>query len=133
VGSIALSVGGNWLFREWWGHWGIALVTSLVSYINTIILYVVFRYRHGPLDEPGLLRRFVNHFLLSILLGIVLFGLSRTFVSPHEPLTTPIQLSYFAGVLSVGGAVYFALAYLFKIEEVLTLGRKLTRRLKRGR
>jgi putative peptidoglycan lipid II flippase len=133
VGSIALSIGGNWLFREWWGHWGIALVTSLVSYVNTIILYAIFRHRHGPLDEPELLRRFASHFLLSALLGIVLFGLSRTLLSPHESLTTPIQLLYFAGVLSGGGVVYFALAYLFKIEEVLTLGQKMTQRLKRGR
>ena len=133
VGSVALSIAGNWLFRERWGHWGIALVTSLVSYANTIILYAIFRRRHGTLDEPGLLCRFARHFLLSAVLGVVLFGLGRTLLSPHESLTTPVQLLYLAGVLGVGGLVYFALAYLFKIEEVLTLGRKLTRRLTRKR
>lgn len=131
VGSIALSIGGNWLFREWWGHWGIALVTSLVSYINTTILYVIFRHQHGPLDESVLLRRFASHCLLSALLGMVLFGLSRTLMSPHESLTSPIQLLCFAGVLGAGGAVYLGLAYLFRVEEVLTLSRKITQRLRR--
>jgi putative peptidoglycan lipid II flippase len=133
LGSIGLSIGGNWLFREWWGHWGIALVTSLVSYVNTIVLYAIFRHRYGPLDESDLLRRFTNHFLLSALLGIVLFGLGSTLLSPHESLTSPLQFLYFAGVLSVGGAVYVGLAFLFKIEEVLRLSRKITQRLKRRR
>src|SRR5262249_4134410 len=35
VGSIVLNGGGDWLFMQVLGHWGIALVTSLVSYANT--------------------------------------------------------------------------------------------------
>ena len=77
MGSIGLSIGGNWLFREWWGHWGIALVTSVVSYVNTLVLYGFFRHRFGSLNEAFLLRRFGAHLLLANTLGVILFVTGR--------------------------------------------------------
>lgn len=131
VGSIALNAGGDWLLMQLFGHWGIALVTSIVSYVNTIVLYLIFRHRHGPLDEPLLLRRFMTHFLLSVVLGVVLFTLSRPLASAPGSLMSPVQLLRCAGGLGIGGAVYLGLAYIFKVEEVLMLSRRILRRLKR--
>jgi peptidoglycan biosynthesis protein MviN/MurJ (putative lipid II flippase) len=110
------------------GHWGIALVTSIVSYVNTIVLYLLFRRRHEALDEALLLRRFVTHCSLATALGIVVFFLGRSLaVAPGSSLS-PFHLLQFAGVLLAGGAVYLALAYLFKVEEVMALGRRVFRR-----
>jgi putative peptidoglycan lipid II flippase len=125
VVSISLNASGDWVLMQFFGHWGIALVTSLVSYINTIVLYLIFRRRHGALNETLLLRRFVTHLLLSVVLGLVLFVLSRRLVSASESLMTLFQLLRFISVLAAGGGVYLGLAYFFKVEEVLALGRKL--------
>ncbi len=129
LGSIALNAGGDWLFMQYYGHWGIALVTSIVSYVNTLTLYWVFRHRHGPLDESLLLRRFVSHLLLSAVLGSVLFVLSRPLASAPDSLMTPRHLLQFAGVLAGGGGVYLGLAYVCKVEEVIAIGQKVKRRL----
>lgn len=129
VGSIALNAGGDWLLMQLLGHWGIALVTSVVSYVNTIVLYLIFRHRHGALDETLLLSRFTTHFLLSTILGLVLFVLSRPLVSAPESLMTPLHLLHFVGVLAVGGGVYLGLAYMLRVEEVLVLGQKIRQRL----
>jgi putative peptidoglycan lipid II flippase len=128
VGSIALNAGGDWLLMQLLGHWGIALVTSIVSYVNTIVLYVIFRRRHGSLDETLLSRRFFTHLLLSAVLGLVLFVLSRPLARASESLMTPLHLLHFVGVLAVSGGVYLGLAYFFKVEEVLVLSRKLFHR-----
>ena len=40
-------------------------------------------------------------------------------------------LLHFAGALLASGTVYLGLAYLFKVEEVLALGQKVARRLRR--
>jgi putative peptidoglycan lipid II flippase len=128
VGSIALNAGGDWVLMQVFGHWGIALVTSIVSYVNTIVLYLLFRRRHEALDEALLLRRFVTHCSLATALGIVVFFLGRSLaVAPGSSLS-PFHLLQFAGVLLAGGAVYLALAYLFKVEEVMALGRRVFRR-----
>lgn len=129
AGSILLSAAGNWLFMGIWGHWGIALVTSLVSFVNTIVLYLVFRSQHGPLAERVLLRRFGAHLLLSAILGLVLFVLSQPLASATESLMAPFHLLHFVGVLAVGGGVYLGLAYTFRVEEVLALSRKIRQRL----
>ena len=78
VGSIGLHAAGCWLLMQVWGHWGIALVTSLVSYLNTCVLYVIFRRRHGSLDEGTLLRSLGAHVLLAMVLGGCLFFFQPT-------------------------------------------------------
>lgn len=130
VGSIALSAAGNWVLMGIWGHWGIALVTSLVSCVNTVVLYLIFRHRHGPLDEPRLARRFVVHLLLATVLGACLFVLSRQLATVPGSLMTLTHLLQFAGTLTVAGALYVVLGVLFRVEEVMTLLHKVTRRRK---
>jgi putative peptidoglycan lipid II flippase len=128
VGSIALSAGGNWILMQLWGHWGIALVTSIVSYVNTIALYLIFRRRHGPLDESLLVRRFMTHFLLAMALGVCLFVLGRPLADAPGSLMTPARIFHFAAIIVVGGGIYLALGFLFKVDEVVTLGGRVVRR-----
>ncbi|MBM4256547.1 MAG: murein biosynthesis integral membrane protein MurJ [Deltaproteobacteria bacterium] len=125
VGSIALSAAGNWFFMQQWGHWGIALVTSLVSYVNTLVLYAIFRHRHGPLDERELGRRFLSHFFLAAVLGVTLFVASRPLALSPDSLMMPLRLLQFAAVLTVGVTGYLVLGYVCRVEEVRTLMRKL--------
>jgi len=131
IGSIALNAGGDWLLMQILGHWGIALVTSIVSYINTAVLYAIFRHRHGPLDEPLLARRLAVHLLLATALGACLFVLSRPLAAAPGSLMTPARLFHFTAIMTVGGGLYLALGFLFKVDEIMTLGRKVTRRLTR--
>jgi len=132
VGSIALSIGGNWLFREWWGHWGIALVTSVVSYLNTLVLYGLFRRRFGPLNETFLLRRFGVHLLLASALGVTLVFASRLLEGFFGSHTLLAQVWHCTSVLTVGGIVYLAVALLFRVDEVITLKQQVTKRLGRA-
>ena len=132
VGSIVINAAGCWLFMQIWGHWGIALVTSLVSYVNTIVLYLIFRQRHGPLDEVSLGRTFGTHFLLAFVLGVSLFVLSQPLASVTGSLMTLERLLYLAGILVAGGGVYVTLGLLFKVEEVWAL-MQMVRRLARFR
>lgn len=133
VGSIVLSAGGNWLFMQVWGHWGIALVTSLVSYVNAAVLYLIFRHRHGPLDELLLARRFATHLLLATALGMCLFVLSQPLAATPGSLMTLVRLLHFAAILAAGGGLYLVLGFIFKVEEVMALGRRVTRLASRGR
>jgi peptidoglycan biosynthesis protein MviN/MurJ (putative lipid II flippase) len=107
-----------------WGHWGIALVTSIVSYMNVFVLYAIFRRRNGPLNEPLLARRFGVHLLLAAVLGVSLFVLSRSLALAPGSLMTPLRLLHFAGIMAVGGGLYLILGFLFRVEEVQMLIRK---------
>src|SRR5262249_45820205 len=131
VGSLAINAGGGWLLMQIWGHWGIALVTSIVSYINTAVLYAIFRHRHGRHDGSVLMRRFAVHLLLATVLCVCLFVLSRPLAAAPGSLMTPAHWLHLAAIMSVGGGLYLALGFLFKVEEIVALGRKIMRRLMR--
>ena len=130
VGSIAVNAIGGWLLMQVWGHWGIALMISLVSGVNTGILYLIFRRRRGPLDEPVLARKFTTHFLLALALGLCLFILSRPLATAPGSLMTPLHLLQLAGIMAIGGGVYLMLGLLFRVEEIQRLGQVVRRRLK---
>lgn len=131
IGSILLNGGGDWLFMHMIGHWGIALVTSLVSYANTFMLYAVFRRRHGPLDERALGRRFLIHFSLATLLGVILFIAGRPLATTPDSLMSPLRLLQFGAVLTVGVGSYLVLGYVCKVEEILVLTQKMIRKYRR--
>src|SRR5213592_4748737 len=105
-----------------WGHWGIALVTSIVSYLNTVVLYAIFRHRCGPLNEPLLARRFVTHLLLAAALGACPFVLGRPLATAPGSLMTLAHVLRFAGIMGVAVGLFVALGLLFKVDEVVTLG-----------
>jgi len=127
VASLVLNAGGCWALMQLWGHWGIALMTSLVSYAHTAMLYLIFRRRHGPLDERVLARRFVTHLLLATALGICLFLLGRPLAQAPGSLVTFPHLLYFAMIMVVGGGLYVACGVVFKVDEVQTLRRLILR------
>jgi hypothetical protein len=95
--------------------------------MNTLVLYVIFRRRHGPLDEPFLVRRFFTHLLLAAALGACLFVLGRPLATAPGSLLTPTHVLQFVGILTSGGGLYLGLGLLFRVEEVVALGRKVMR------
>ena len=102
-------------------------MTSLVSYLNTGVLYVIFRRRHGPLAEGTLLRSLGAHVVLAMVLGGCLFYFSHTLATAPGSLMTAERLLRLAGILVAGGGVYLALGLLLKVEEVRTGVRALKR------
>ena len=114
------------------GHWGIALVTSLVSCANTLVLYAIFRRRHGPLNERVLGQRFLVHLLLSMALGVILYIAARPLATTPGSLMAPFRLLHFAAVLALGAGTYLALGYVCKVDEVVSFSQKITRRFSRA-
>lgn len=138
VACMGLNAAACWLLMRWWGHWGIALATSLVSYVNTLTLYAIFRRRHGPLDEAGLGRTFGAHVLLAAVIGCGLYWPGRWLAEAPGSLTTPERLAMLAGITLAGAGAYLALGWLGGVKEVRTFVRFVTRsgpvsRLVRGR
>ena len=132
IGSIVLNGGGDWFFMHVLGHWGIALVTSLVSYVNTLVLYAIFRHRHGPLNEALLIRRFLVHFLLAVALGVTIFLLGLPLGTMSGSLMTPLRLLYFLGVLVIGIGVYLTLGLVCKVDEIVALCHRVVKQFSRA-
>ncbi len=131
LASVGLNALGGWLLMQVWGHWGIALMISLASGLNTLILYAIFRRWRGPLNEALLVRRLVTHFLLAAALGTCLFVLSQGLATAPGSLMTPLHVGQLAAILTVGSSLYLVLGFVFKVEEVQLLGRIIRRKVVR--
>ena len=123
LASIAVNALGCWLLMHVWGHWGIALVISLVSYMNTLVLYLIFRHRYGPLDEGLLSRSLLIHTTLAIVLGGSLFYLGQPLAKTPGSLMTVEHVLHLAGIVTIAGGLYLVLGLLFRVEEIRTLRR----------
>lgn len=131
LASIVVNAFGCWLLMDVWGHWGIALVISLVSYVNTLVLYLIFRHRYGPLDEGILSRSLLTHTTLAIVLGGSLFYLGQPLAKIQGSLMTVEHVLHLAGIVTIAGGLYLVLGLLFKVEEIRALMQMIKRRFAR--
>ena len=58
--------------------------------------------------------------------------LGRPLTTAPGSLMTPAHVLRFAGIMVVGGGLYLALGLLFKVDEVVTLGRRVRQQLSRA-
>ncbi len=110
------------------GHRGLALATSLASYVNLVLLYWIFRRRLGHGDEGRLALSFVRTVTASLGMAVGCWWLAERLAL----MTTESFAVLVAGAvatIAVGVVLYFALAWVLRAEELaevytLVTGRK---------
>lgn len=99
------------------GHGGLALATSLASYLNVIVLYVVFRRRVGSVEETRLVVSVGRAILASAGMGLVCWWLAQRLNLMHTP-----QFSLLVGgclaTVAAGVLAYLLFAWLLRAEEL---------------
>ena len=121
---------GSWLLAPSLGVGGVALASSLAAALNFVVLYFLLRSRIGALmtgSSKKHLLKITGAALPVIVLGTYAFYTLEQLL-PLNKSQTIFQAIVYSGVL---GALYIALLYLFKDQEVHQLSRTLLRRIKR--
>jgi putative peptidoglycan lipid II flippase len=107
---------------------GLALATSLASYLHVMVLYVVYRRRLGALDEPRLALSLLRTTAAATGMGLLCWFLNRE-LGLMQIHAFASLLARFTLVIVAGAASYLVLAWLMRaheLTEVYTLitGRK---------
>ncbi|MFQ5662280.1 MAG: murein biosynthesis integral membrane protein MurJ [Terriglobia bacterium] len=106
---------------------GLALATSLASYLNLGVLYLIFRRRLGAVDEARLGLSLVRTFAATAGMGVVCWFLRGEFnlveVSSFALLVVGCLATILAGV-----GVYLGMAWLLRAEELSELHTLITGR-----
>jgi putative peptidoglycan lipid II flippase len=96
---------------------GLALATSLASYLNLVVLYWVFRRRLGAVDETRLARSVGRTLAASVVMGLACWWVA-------EELNL-LAVSSFAllaagclGTIAFGVVIYLGLAWVLRAEEL---------------
>ncbi|MFQ5724003.1 MAG: murein biosynthesis integral membrane protein MurJ, partial [Terriglobia bacterium] len=114
-------------------HGGLALATSLASYLNFLILYLIFRRRLGAVNEAHLAFSVGRALAAAAGMGALVWLLRTEWSWMSAPGLAQL-LPACLGTVAAGMASYLALAWLLRAEELgevytLVTGRRMRERI----
>ncbi|HEU4678777.1 MAG TPA: murein biosynthesis integral membrane protein MurJ, partial [Terrimicrobiaceae bacterium] len=132
-GAIALNFCLNYLFifHLGLGHRGLALATAISAGANFLTLYLLMLRNAETLETNRLLGAIARCGLASLALGLVCW-IGVAYGAPWlQGPGLARKLTALFGIMAAAGGAYFIVCFLLRVEEVSTLGRLLSARLRR--
>jgi putative peptidoglycan lipid II flippase len=112
---LILNIILNIIFTPFLKISGLALATSISSFVNLFSLSIILKKRIGKMDGRRIGITFIKSILSSILFGIYLFFSYMFLLNIFDYV-----ISFFIS-LSTGVILFFLLVYILKIEEIWEL------------
>ncbi len=127
--SIGVNFALNWFFtfHLGLGHRGLALSTSFVATTNFLLLYVMMRRYAGNLETGAMLVSLGKIAIAGTVLGAICWSAQHFFFPDATRLPEWQRILDVAVTIALGGAAFFATAYLLgiaELREVVALVRK---------
>ncbi len=119
--ALALNILFNSLFLvfflKYLSNGSPALASSLAAYFNFVLLFGIFRRRHGRLGARGLAASLSRMGACAGAMALVCYGALRfTHFSGVSDFLG--QAAILAGIIAVSSGIYFGLAWLLRCEEL---------------
>ncbi len=120
VFSIALNYTLNFVYIEvlGWGHWALALSTSLVATLNSILLFVFMRARIGGVGGSRLLRGGLKIGAASAVMGACCWICARFIEAALGPGAFVGRLAALLVTVPVGAGLVYWLCRLLRVPEL---------------
>jgi putative peptidoglycan lipid II flippase len=118
--SIAVNYGLNQLFtfHLGFGHRGLALSTGLVALTNFILLYVLMHRQVRRLETRQMAFTLAKLALAGAALALVCWPAQTWMMAHWHHYGIIIRAALLASVITIAGAVFFAVALVLRIEEL---------------
>ncbi|MDZ7837712.1 MAG: murein biosynthesis integral membrane protein MurJ [Actinomycetota bacterium] len=107
----------DWLLIRFMDVGGLALSTSLVALFNTVILLIILRKRVGNLGGKRIAKSYAKMFFASVIMGLCVFGLWRL-IEGYAFQGLGQLIGSLALTIGSAAAVYIALTYIFRMDEI---------------
>ena len=119
LSSIVLNYGLNWYFLRvlGWGHWGLALSTSLVATLNFLALFWILRAKVGGLRSGRLVTGLVKIAAAAAAMGLVCW-LTSSQLGAAWGDGFGARAALLAIVIPVGVGTLYGLCRLLKVAEL---------------
>ncbi|MGH9814136.1 MAG: lipid II flippase MurJ, partial [Candidatus Acidiferrales bacterium] len=114
--ALAVNIGLCFLLLGPLGHGGLALATSVASYVNLVVLYLLHRSRVGRVDEPRLALSLVRTGASTVVMALACWFLNREFLAGTANFG--LLLALFVATIALGVVIYMAVAWLLRAEEL---------------
>jgi putative peptidoglycan lipid II flippase len=119
-------------FHLGFGHRGLALSTGIVAIINFVILYVMMSRHIGGLETRRLLFTLAKIAVAGAVLALVCVASQHWWLADLAHMLFIPKLLAVTVTISLAAAMFFAVAYFLKIDEVEDVMKIFKRRFARG-
>ncbi|MDD5489407.1 MAG: murein biosynthesis integral membrane protein MurJ [Candidatus Moranbacteria bacterium] len=117
LASEAVNLALALIFSRMYGILGLVWAFSVSSIVNMFLLFFILRAKTGDLDDKKIISVVAKIGLFSLVAGGAV-QLTKYLISPYIDLDTFLGVFSQLGVSGAAGiAVFFALAYIFRLEE----------------
>ena len=114
--ALGVNIGLCFLLLGPLGHGGLALATSVASYVNLIVLYLLHRQRLGAADEGRLALSLLRSSVAGGVMAAACWFLNREFVAGASNFG--LLLASFVATIALGVVLYMGVAWLLRAEEL---------------
>lgn len=128
IGGIIVNVAVSFITVGFMGHQGLALATALASTVNMLLFIPPLRKHLPMIKYRNFIQSFFRILLSAIVMGVVVLLLAK--VLRHTPLNGDTAIVFIC--ILVGVVVYFIMAMVLKVREVIYFREILNRKLHRG-
>ena len=114
--SVGLNIAGALALFAVMGHVGIALATSIASWVNALLLAVTLSRRGAWKNDARSRRNLPRILLAALVMGVVVWGLNHwlgPFFQPEIPFW--LRFSLLLAMITAGMIVYFGLTWLLGV------------------
>jgi putative peptidoglycan lipid II flippase len=118
--SIAVNYGLNQLFtfHLGFGHRGLALSTGLVALTNFILLYILMHRQVRRLETRQMIGTLAKLAIAGAALALVCWPAQNWMMAHWQNYGILVRAALLAGVITIAGGVFFAVALALRIEEL---------------
>ena len=116
--TVGLNIVLNLVLVRFMQHDGLALATSLSAIIMTLLLFANLRKSMGGIGGRKLAGVFIKSGVASLAMGIAVYVLNKLMAGYTASSGRLIELLALGLVISFGALIYFALIYIFKVQEI---------------
>lgn len=131
--TVGLNIVLNLILVRFMQHDGLALATSLSAMVMTVLLFANLRKRLGGIAGRKLVAGFLKCGVASLIMGLAVYWLNGFAEGRIHSASGLIGLLVLGAVILIGALLYFALVYVFKVEEVEWLVDMVKKRMKVSR
>ena len=120
--ALIINIISSLILMRFFSFTGLALATFISSSFNFLMLCYFIR-THIDIDYQNEIKYIFKVFISSIVMGVIIYTILHNFSFAN--LKFLFKSIYLSGVLAIAVIVYFVMCYIFKIEEIKFITRKI--------
>ena len=118
LSCIVLNIVFNLILIRPMGHAGLALATSLANLLVLIPMFNLLRCRLGSVNGRKIIFSLSKIGFASVIMGVVVWCIYMQLLPVWVGTSDLARAALLGSIISSGAFIYFALCYVFKVEEM---------------